>query len=47
MGADILRLWFSSADYRNDVAASPKIMNQWSKLQEDQKYSALSARQSL
>lgn len=28
MGADILRLWVSSADYRNDVAASPRIMNQ-------------------
>lgn len=28
MGADILRLWVSSADYKNDVAASPKIMNQ-------------------
>jgi len=30
MGADILRLWVSSADYRNDVAASPRIMNQMS-----------------
>ncbi len=28
MGADILRLWVSSADYRNDVAASPNIMRQ-------------------
>lgn len=28
MGADILRLWVSSADYKNDVAASPKIMTQ-------------------
>jgi len=28
MGADILRLWVSSADYRNDVAASPNIMKQ-------------------
>jgi len=28
MGADILRLWVSSADYKNDVAASPKIMKQ-------------------
>ena len=28
MGADILRLWVSSADYRNDVAASPRIMKQ-------------------
>ncbi|MGE5454504.1 MAG: isoleucine--tRNA ligase [Methylocystaceae bacterium] len=28
MGADILRLWVSSADYRNDVAASPGIMKQ-------------------
>ncbi len=28
MGADILRLWVSSADYRNDVAASPRIMTQ-------------------
>jgi len=28
MGADILRLWVSSADYKNDVAASPRIMNQ-------------------
>ncbi|MDR0434837.1 MAG: isoleucine--tRNA ligase, partial [Gracilibacteraceae bacterium] len=27
-GADILRLWVSSADYRGDVAVSPKIMNQ-------------------
>ncbi|NPV26624.1 MAG: isoleucine--tRNA ligase [Firmicutes bacterium] len=28
MGADILRLWVSSADYRNDVAASPNILKQ-------------------
>lgn len=28
MGADILRLWVSSADYKNDVAASPQIMKQ-------------------
>jgi len=28
MGADILRLWVSSADYRRDVAASPGIMKQ-------------------
>jgi isoleucyl-tRNA synthetase len=28
MGADILRLWVSSADYKNDVAASPRIMSQ-------------------
>lgn len=28
MGADILRLWASSADYRNDVAASPNILKQ-------------------
>ncbi|MGE5421762.1 MAG: isoleucine--tRNA ligase [Ignavibacteriales bacterium] len=28
MGADILRLWVSSADYRNDVAASDGIMKQ-------------------
>lgn len=28
MGADILRLWVSSADYKNDVAASPRIMTQ-------------------
>ncbi|MGE5415513.1 MAG: isoleucine--tRNA ligase [Acidobacteriota bacterium] len=28
MGADILRLWVSSADYRNDVAASDNIMKQ-------------------
>ncbi len=28
MGADILRLWVSSADYRGDVAASENIMNQ-------------------
>jgi isoleucyl-tRNA synthetase len=27
-GADILRLWVSSADYKNDVAASPRIMTQ-------------------
>ncbi len=27
-GADILRLWVSSADYRRDVAASPNIMQQ-------------------
>ncbi|NLL53189.1 MAG: isoleucine--tRNA ligase [Peptococcaceae bacterium] len=30
LGADILRLWVSSADYRNDVAASPRIMTQMS-----------------
>jgi isoleucyl-tRNA synthetase len=30
MGADILRLWVSSADYKNDVAASPRIMKQMS-----------------
>lgn len=28
MGADILRLWVSSADYRRDVAASSKILKQ-------------------
>lgn len=28
LGADILRLWVSSADYRNDVAASDNIMRQ-------------------
>jgi isoleucyl-tRNA synthetase len=28
MGADILRLWVSSADYKNDLAASPRIMKQ-------------------
>ncbi|MGE5371821.1 MAG: isoleucine--tRNA ligase [Solirubrobacterales bacterium] len=28
LGADILRLWVASADYRNDVAASPNIMKQ-------------------
>ncbi|MGE5379888.1 MAG: isoleucine--tRNA ligase [Methylocystaceae bacterium] len=28
MGADILRLWVSSVDYRTDVAASPNIMKQ-------------------
>jgi isoleucyl-tRNA synthetase len=28
MGADILRLWVSSADYRTDVAASPGILKQ-------------------
>lgn len=28
MGADILRLWVSSADYRGDLAASPSIMKQ-------------------
>ncbi|MBM7867565.1 isoleucine--tRNA ligase [Heliobacterium gestii] len=28
MGADILRLWVASVDYRNDVAASPNIMRQ-------------------
>jgi isoleucyl-tRNA synthetase len=28
MGADILRLWVSSADYRNDVAISPGILKQ-------------------
>jgi isoleucyl-tRNA synthetase len=30
MGADILRLWVSSADYRSDLAASPSILNQLS-----------------
>lgn len=30
MGADILRLWVSSVDYKNDVAASPRIMKQMS-----------------
>lgn len=28
MGADILRLWVSSADYRSDVAVSPNIIKQ-------------------
>ena len=28
MGADILRLWVASADYKNDVAVSPRIMTQ-------------------
>ncbi|MBE3581033.1 MAG: isoleucine--tRNA ligase [Thermoanaerobacteraceae bacterium] len=28
MGADILRLWVASADYRRDVAASPNILQQ-------------------
>lgn len=28
MGADILRLWVASADYRSDVAASPNILKQ-------------------
>lgn len=28
MGADILRLWVSSADYRTDVAVSPNILKQ-------------------
>jgi isoleucyl-tRNA synthetase len=28
MGADILRLWVSSSDYKNDLAASPRIMKQ-------------------
>jgi len=28
MGADVLRLWVSSADYRNDLAVSPSIMKQ-------------------
>ena len=28
MGADILRLWVSSADYRSDVAVSPGILKQ-------------------
>ncbi|HHX50322.1 MAG TPA: isoleucine--tRNA ligase [Clostridia bacterium] len=28
MGADILRLWVASADYRKDVAASPSILKQ-------------------
>ncbi|MGI6285407.1 Isoleucine--tRNA ligase [Moorella humiferrea] len=27
-GADVLRLWVASADYRRDVAASPRIMQQ-------------------
>ncbi|AHF07696.1 isoleucine--tRNA ligase [Desulfitobacterium metallireducens] len=30
MGADILRLWVASADYKNDVAASQRIMKQMS-----------------
>lgn len=30
MGADILRLWVLSADYKNDVAVSPRIMKQMS-----------------
>lgn len=30
MGADILRLWVASADYKSDVAASPRIMKQMS-----------------
>ncbi|HAU31704.1 MAG: Isoleucine--tRNA ligase [Desulfotomaculum sp. 46_296] len=30
MGADILRLWVSSTDYRSDLAASPNILNQLS-----------------
>lgn len=30
MGADILRLWVSSADYKNDVAVSPNILKQMS-----------------
>ena len=30
LGADILRLWVSSVDYKNDVAASPRIMKQMS-----------------
>ncbi|MHB1419646.1 MAG: isoleucine--tRNA ligase [Bacillota bacterium] len=28
MGADILRLWVASADYRRDIAASPNILRQ-------------------
>lgn len=28
MGADVLRLWVASADYRNDLAVSPGIMKQ-------------------
>ncbi len=28
MGADVLRLWVASADYRNDLANSPSIMKQ-------------------
>ncbi|MDD2420974.1 MAG: isoleucine--tRNA ligase [Heliobacteriaceae bacterium] len=28
LGADILRLWVASADYRSDVAVSPKILRQ-------------------
>ncbi|MBC7336978.1 MAG: class I tRNA ligase family protein, partial [Clostridia bacterium] len=28
LGADVLRLWVASADYRRDVAASPKIFQQ-------------------
>lgn len=28
MGADVLRLWVASADYRNDLANSPNIMKQ-------------------
>jgi isoleucyl-tRNA synthetase len=28
MGADILRLWVSSADYRNDVSVSDNIIKQ-------------------
>ena len=28
MGADILRLWVASADYRNDVAVSQGILKQ-------------------
>ncbi|MDR3288451.1 MAG: isoleucine--tRNA ligase [Peptococcaceae bacterium] len=28
MGADILRLWVASSDYKNDVAVSPRIMKQ-------------------
>ncbi|BAE84671.1 isoleucine--tRNA ligase [Desulfitobacterium hafniense] len=30
MGADILRLWVCAADYKNDVAVSPRIMKQMS-----------------
>ena len=30
LGADILRLWVSSVDYKGDVAASPRIMKQMS-----------------
>lgn len=30
LGADVLRLWVASADYRRDIAASPNIMKQMS-----------------